>query len=64
VAATWLCMTGFLSATLVLVWALDSSGLPALPAVCWGFLAPNADRLWRDARDAYAAYSARREEAR
>jgi hypothetical protein len=61
--ATWLCMTGFLSATLILVWALDSSGLPALPAVCWGFLLPNADLIWRDVRDAYAAYSAKREEA-
>jgi hypothetical protein len=62
-AATWICMTGFLSATLVLVWAFDSSGLPALPAVCFGFLLPNADLLWRHARDAYAAYAAKREEA-
>jgi len=62
-AATWICMTGFLSATLVLVWAFDSSGLPALPAVCFGFLLPNADLLWRDARDAYAAHAARRREA-
>jgi hypothetical protein len=60
---TWVCMTGFLSTTLILVWALDSSGLPALPAVCWGFLLPNADLIWRDVRDAYAAYSAKREEA-
>jgi hypothetical protein len=51
-AATWICMTGFLSATLVLVWAVDSSGLPALPAVCFGFLLPNADLLWRDVRRA------------
>jgi hypothetical protein len=64
VRATWICMTGFLSATLVLVWALDNSGLPALPAVCLGFLLPNADLLWRDLRDAYAAYSAKREEAK
>ena len=61
--ATWVWMTGFLSTTLILVWALDSSGLPALPAVCWGFLLPNADLIWRDVRDAYAAYSAKREEA-
>jgi hypothetical protein len=64
VAATWICITGFLSATLVLVWALDSSGLPALPAVCLGFLLPNADLLWRDVRDAYATYAARRGEAK
>jgi hypothetical protein len=63
-AATWICMTGFLSLTLVLVWAFDSSGLPALPAVCFGFLLPNADLLWRDARDAYAAFAARRAAAK
>jgi hypothetical protein len=64
IAWTWICMTGFLALTLVLVWVLDSSGLPALPAVCFGFLLPNADLLWRDVRDAYAAYAARREEAK
>jgi hypothetical protein len=63
-AATWFCMTGFLSLTLVLVWAFDSSGLPALPAVCFGFLLPNADLIWRHARDSYAAYAARREAAK
>ena len=64
IPATWVSMTGFLSTTLIVVWALDSSGLPALPAVCWGFLLPNADLLWRDVRDAYAAYVAKREEAK
>jgi len=64
IALTWICMTGFLSLTLVLVWAFDNSGLPALPAVCLGFLLPNVDLLWRDAREAYAAYAARREEAK
>ena len=63
IAPTWICMTGFLSATLVIVWAFDTSGLPALPAVCLGFLLPNADLLWRDVRDAYAAYAARKKEA-
>jgi hypothetical protein len=53
VAWTWLAMTAFLSLTLVLIWTWeDISGLPALPAVCLGFLVPNADLLWRDARDA------------
>ena len=28
----------------------DVAGLPALPAVCFGFLLPNADLLWRDFR--------------
>lgn len=64
VAWTWICMTGFLSLTLVAVWLLDSSGLPALPAVCLGFVAPNADLLWRDARDSYAAFVAKRAEAK
>jgi hypothetical protein len=51
---TWIAMTGFLSGTLVLVWLTDTSGLPALPAVCLGFLVPNLDLLWRDARRAWA----------
>jgi hypothetical protein len=51
VAATWIVMTACLAVTLALVWWWDEvSGLPALPAVCLGFLAPNADLLWRDAR--------------
>ena len=64
IAWTWICMTTFLSLTLVGVWLLDSDGLPALPAVCLGFLVPNADLLWRNARDAYAAYAAKRQEAK
>jgi hypothetical protein len=55
VAPTWLAMTGLLAATLVLVWAWDDvAGVPALPAVCLGFLVPNADLLWRDVRRARA----------
>ena len=50
-AWTWFAMTGFLGLTLVLVWEWDVAGLPALPAVCAGFLAANADLLWRHARD-------------
>jgi len=53
VPATWIGMTACLAATVVLVWAWDSvSGLPALPAVCLGFLLPNADLLWREVRRA------------
>jgi hypothetical protein len=52
VAATWIGMTACLAGTLALVWSWESvSGLPALPAVCLGFLAPNADLLWRDVRE-------------
>lgn len=53
VTATWIGMTACLAVTLALVWWWDDvAGLPALPAVCLGFLAPNADLLWRDARRA------------
>ena len=46
--ATWLGMTAAISATLVLTYALELDGLPALPAVSLGFLLPNADLLWRE----------------
>jgi hypothetical protein len=55
VPATWIGMTACLGATLALVWYWDDvAGLPALPAVCVGFLLPNADLLWRDVRRARA----------
>lgn len=47
VAATWIGMTAALGATLVLTYAFELDGLPALPAVALGFLVPNADLLWR-----------------
>jgi hypothetical protein len=50
VRATWLGMTGALSATLLLTYALDLNGLPALPAISLGFLVPNGDLLWRSLR--------------
>lgn len=51
VAPTWIGMTACLAVTLALVWWWDEvAGLPALPAVCLGFLVPNADLLWEDAR--------------
>lgn len=49
-AWTWAAMTGLLSLTLVATWALDIAGLPALPAICLGFLLPNADLVWRAVR--------------
>jgi hypothetical protein len=56
VRATWIAMTACLGGTLALVWWWDDvSGLPALPAVCVGFLAPNADLVWRDLRRVRAA---------
>ena len=51
VAWTWIGMTGFLAGTLMLVWSWDGiAGLPALPAVCLGFLLANVDLLWRNVR--------------
>jgi len=50
VGATWLGMAGALSATLLLTYALDLNGLPALPAISLGFVVPNADLLWRSLR--------------
>ena len=46
VAWTWLGMTVLLGATLILAATTDVTGLPALPAICVGFLLPNADLLW------------------
>ncbi len=55
---TWVGMTALLAATLVLVWAWeDVPGLPALPAICLGFLLPNADLLVRDVRKGRARTS-------
>jgi hypothetical protein len=56
VVATWIAMTACLGSTLVLVWHWDDvAGLPALPAVCLGFVLPNVDLLWRDVRRARGA---------
>ena len=47
---TWLVMVGALGATIAIdVWA-DVAGLPALPALSFGFLVPNADRIWTQLR--------------
>lgn len=50
VAGTWIGMTAALSATLVVTYAHDLHGVPALPAISLGFLLPNADLLWRSLR--------------
>jgi hypothetical protein len=58
VAPTWFGMTACLAVTLALVWWWDDvAGLPALPAVCLGFVAPNVDLLWRDVRSVRARSS-------
>ncbi len=48
---TWISMVGLLSLTLIATDAFDLTGLPALPAICVGFLLPNVDRLWRAWRE-------------
>jgi hypothetical protein len=50
VAWTWSAMIVLLGLTLVLTATTDVAGLPALPAICLGFLLPNADLLWRSVR--------------
>lgn len=50
VAATWVGMTALLGLTLLLAATTDVSGLPALPAICIGFLLPNLDLIWRALR--------------
>ena len=44
---------------------LDINGLPALPLLAFGFLAPNADLLWRKLRseDAWGSLRSERGEA-
>jgi hypothetical protein len=48
--ATWVAMTALLGLTLVVTAYTDVAGLPALPAICLGFLLPNADILVADLR--------------
>ena len=52
--ATWIAMVVCLSTTLALTYSFDLDGLPALPALSVGFVLPNADLLWRDARSAWS----------
>jgi hypothetical protein len=44
---TWLATTGMYAFTVILATALHRGGLPALPFLSFGFLAANADLLWR-----------------
>jgi hypothetical protein len=44
--ATWLALTASFGATIAFAVGVSLSGLPALPLLSLGFLAPNADLLW------------------
>ncbi len=50
-AATWLGMLCALALTLLATDVLDVNGLPALPGIALGFMAPNVDLLWRALRN-------------
>jgi hypothetical protein len=56
---TWLAMALSFGATMALATGFDLYGLPALPLLAVGFLAPNADLIWqqlrRDREEARAA---------
>ena len=45
-ALTWVALTASFGVTIALTVAFDLRGLPALPLLSLGFLAPNADLLW------------------
>jgi hypothetical protein len=47
---TWLTMTALIGCTLTLAVATDVGGLPALPAIAFGFLLANADLIWHALR--------------
>jgi hypothetical protein len=47
---TWIVMAALVAATLLLTVATETRGLPALPAIAFGFLLANADLLWRALR--------------
>jgi hypothetical protein len=50
VGLTWLALTASFGVTLLIATLTDANGLPALPLLSLGFLAPNADLLWRQLR--------------
>jgi len=57
VAWTWVSMASMYGVTVIIATAADVRGLPALPFLSVGFLAPNADILWRQLRRSRPAAS-------
>jgi hypothetical protein len=47
---TWIGLVASFGLTLTIATVLDVDGLPALPLLSLGFLAPNADIIWRQLR--------------
>jgi hypothetical protein len=62
---TWLAMTLSFGGTMALAVAFDINGLPALPLLALGFLAPNADLIWKRLRaeGAWGRLESKRSEA-
>ena len=54
---TWLTMVLSIGATIALAEWSGQGGLPALPLLALGFVAPNADLLWRAIREARSSGS-------
>jgi hypothetical protein len=54
---TWLTMTLSFGATIALAEWTEQGGLPALPLLALGFVAPNADLLWHAIREARSSGS-------
>ena len=64
-ALTWVALTASFGVTITLTVAFDLRGLPALPLLSLGFLAPNADLLWeRISRERRSAESGTRSSRR
>jgi hypothetical protein len=59
VVPTYVCLVAALGGTIAITVWLDLSGLPALPAISLGFLAPNVDLIWRQVRTRPASIQAR-----
>lgn len=56
---TWISMTSMYAVTVIVATAAHVGGLPALPFLSVGFLAPNADIIWRQLRASRAAAAGR-----
>ncbi len=54
---TWLTMVLSFGATIALAEWTNQGGLPALPLLALGFIAPNADLIWRAIREARSSGS-------
>ena len=54
---TWVATTSMYGVTVIIATAAHVGGLPALPFLSVGFLAPNADILWRQLRASRTAAS-------